>query len=239
MKQMIKKLAVVFSVALVCAPMGAMAANKLIVKDAAGVVDKMVVTDTGYIGIGTSAPTSSIEVVGPASSSRFILGSNETSAAGGGGIIATHSNLPAVNGGYPQANDRLGYILFGTKNASGNLVIGGGFSVQAEQAWSLTSAPTFYSFQTAPVGSAGRVERMRLTSAGNLGINTSAPTQKLEVNGGMRLNPTVATPLCDAVNGPNNRGTFWYVKGATGVAADSLQVCYKNLAGAYSWRVVF
>jgi len=81
----------------------------------------------------------------------------------------------------------------------------------------------------------GWFERMRLTNdAGNLGIGTSVPTQKLEVNGGVRLNTASSKPACDSTT----RGTFWFTQGGTGVA-DSVQVCAKDAAGSYAWRVLY
>ena len=36
-------------------------------------------------------------------------------------------------------------------------------------------------------GSISRVERMRLTSSGNVGINSTSPTDKLDVDGNIKL----------------------------------------------------
>jgi hypothetical protein len=71
--------------------------------------------------------------------------------------------------------------------------------------------------------------------AGALGIGTTtAPTEKLEVNGGVKLNTTSAKPTCSATT----RGTFWFTQGATGVK-DSVQVCAKDAANAYAWRTIY
>lgn len=228
---------IVGTLALVCmSAASSFAANKLIVKDSTGTTDKFVVTDSGFIGSGTNAPTTSLEITGPASASRIIIGSQETTAAGGGGFIGVHNNASTVNSSFPQKNDRLGYLLYGTKYG-GNFYIGGGFSVQAEANWTTSSLPTYYSFQTAPVGSTGRLERMRITSSGNIGVGTSAPAQKLEVNGGVRVNTTTTKPDC--TGSPTTvRGTLWFTQGGTGVA-DTLEVCAKDAAGTYAWRTLY
>lgn len=77
-------------------------------------------------------------------------------------------------------------------------------------------------------------ERARLTSAGNLGVGTSAPTQKVEVNGGVRLFTAIAKPLC----GPPTRGTFWVTQGET-LTADTVEVCLKLADETLVWRTIF
>jgi hypothetical protein len=77
-------------------------------------------------------------------------------------------------------------------------------------------------------------ERARIGSTGNLGVGTTAPGQKIEVNGGVRLNTATVKPACDATV----RGTFWVTQQVPGVE-DSVEVCVKNAADAYLWRTVF
>lgn len=80
-----------------------------------------------------------------------------------------------------------------------------------------------------------RVTNLYVASAtGNVGIGTNNPTEKLEVNGGMRLNTTTAKPTCDATH----RGTFWVNQGAAGVK-DNVEVCAKDAADAYAWRTIY
>ena len=54
-------------------PMTALAANKLIVNGTDGVTPAYVVTDSGYIGIGNSAPLRPIHTVGPTTGTTQIL----------------------------------------------------------------------------------------------------------------------------------------------------------------------
>ncbi len=70
--------------------------------------------------------------------------------------------------------------------------------------------------------------------AGSVGVGTTSPGQKLEVNGGVRLNTATAKPTCDATS----RGTFWMAQGAAGVK-DTVEVCAKDAADAYSWRTLY
>ncbi len=247
MKQMINKLAVVLSVALVCAPMGAMAANKLIVKDATGVIDKMVVTDKGQIGLGTSNPSARLELIDVPGVSRIIVQTIGTSKAGGGAFLGLHNNGTEAAQTLPLINDRLGFHLFGSKNSAGAVLTGGGFQVYAESDWSASAFPTYFTFETAKATT--KYERLRITANGNIGINANTPKQRLEVGGGIRLN-TVATksdptantkPDCSNANTnvvSDVRGTLWFTQGASGVA-DKMEVCAKDAANNYAWVALF
>lgn len=96
-----------------------------------------------------------------------------------------------VPNGYvlPLATHTLGAFQFGTVNTAIDPNLGtsrvnaANFVVKAESDWtSLTNTPAYFAWLTAPTGAA-YTERMRLSSTGNLGIGTTAPTSKLQVVG--------------------------------------------------------
>ena len=64
-------------------------------------------------------------------------------------------------------------------------------------------------------GNAG--DSIALTAAGDVGIGTAVPTQKLEVNGGIKMNTNHPKPACDA----STRGTLWLTQGSP----DSAEIC--------------
>jgi hypothetical protein len=69
---------------------------------------------------------------------------------------------------------------------------------------------------------------------GNVGIGATSPGQKLEINGGLRLNPSSAKPDCNATT----RGTVWFTQGAATVK-DSVEVCAKDATDTYLWRLLY
>lgn len=243
-----RKVLVGISAALVgLTPVMAQAANKLIVKDSTGTVDKMVVTDQGYIGVGTNSPFTSMNLVGSTNAAAQILThTNFTGSDGGGSFVGLHNN---AGGGLPLSGDRLGYFYFGTKSGA-NYRLGGGMSVYADGPWTDTSLPTAFKFETASATTgttvSPRVERMRITSTGNVGIGTNVPKQVLEVNGGIRMNNTAnsikaksSKPACDNTTGPTtDGGVLWFTAGASGIK-DTLEVCAKDANNNYAWRTIY
>jgi len=223
-----KTFAIAAAVSLVClSATGAMAANKLIVKGTDGVTDKFVVTDSGSIGIGVSPPTYALEISGvPGGTARIINGTVGTSSAGGGGLIFTHNNGTTAAPTMPAAGNRLGFVLFGSKNGTANATAGG-MSAIADGNWTAgASYPMYFSFLTVPAGSITQVERMRITSSGNTMIY-----------GGLQMNKNAgspAKPTCSAAV----RGLIWFTQGAVAVA-DALEVCSKDAAENYAYRALY
>lgn len=93
-----------------------------------------------------------------------------------------------------------------------------GIEMRADGNWSAANHGGFFSFWTTPTGStvSAKAERMRLTSFGDLGIGTLAPTCKLDVAGPARVGSyTVATlPSASSVGG----GAIVYVSNESGGA---------------------
>lgn len=239
MKQIVKKgMAALVGVALVSAAGLAQAApeTRFAVQglDATGnMVDKMTVMDSGYIGVGTDAPKTAMQTKGDTSPKVQIMSHYVgTELLNGGGFLA-YKNKP--DGSMPKKGERVGYMLFGSYGSDGvSTKNAAGLVSYAEMDWTNTSIPAYFLFEVAAPGTINRSERMRITSAGNIGIGTPTPTQKLEINGALRLNTkTVKPATCTSAL----RGVVWLAQGDTGVA-DTLEVCVKDANGNYAWAKI-
>ena len=120
-------------------------------------------TNSGNVGIGTTAPTVSLEVAG---------------------ITSLKYSSPVFrlsNTSIPGSATNLGRIRFYAANSLDAEIEGARIQVNAEGAWSDVSAPTMMKFYTTPSGSTSIEERMRIDSAGNVGLGTTNPTSKLHI----------------------------------------------------------
>lgn len=173
----------------------------------------MVDPTTGYVGMGTATPLSRIEVRGLlANDAQIKVLREQTIANGGGGMVMHHVN---AGGGLPVAGDRLGYVLFGTTSAGANFQ-GGGLVARAEADYSTSSLPTYFAIETAPAGSTARAERMRITSDGKIGVNTTSPTCAMDIAGPVRVGQYAKTALPSAAS--SGAGAVIYVNDETGGA---------------------
>ena len=83
-----------------------------------------------------------------------------------------------------QAGDILGFI--GGRGHNGTdfgTFSDGALVIYAADRFTTTSHPTYLTLETTPIGSTTRLERVRITSEGNVGIGTTTPVARLHVNG--------------------------------------------------------
>jgi hypothetical protein len=106
--------------------------------------------------------------------------------------------------------------------------------MNASETHSVTAKGSYIDFQTTANGTTARTTRLRVGNDGSVGIGTTAPSQRLEVNGGVRLNTAASKPSCSSAV----RGTFWLTQMGTGTM-DTLEVCVKDSTEAYIWKAVW
>jgi hypothetical protein len=170
--------------------------NALVVEDSTNPdATPFVVNDQGQLLIGNST-----SLVGPSAFSRGLQVTNQgaqfnafTSNQFGEGIAFVKTRgTPSSPHTIVQNGDALGSVSFSGSDGSG-YVIGSQIASFVDQVPGANDMPTCLTFATTPDGSATCTERMRITSAGNVGIGTATPGAELEVadnngNNDVRIN---------------------------------------------------
>jgi hypothetical protein len=141
--------------------------------------ERMRIDSAGNVGIGTSSPAQKLQVVGvilnySAAAGQTLIDMGQSRAGDYAQVRAFSSPLATA-----------GYTIFGL-NAFSNLT---GTNTQVGAAeWvkegSATDNKSYYQIFTHSGSALG--ERMRIDSSGNVGIGTSSPADKLEVDGIIR-----------------------------------------------------
>jgi hypothetical protein len=100
-----------------------------------------------------------------------------------------------------QNGDSLGSIAF-TGSDGSDYVLGSQISSFVDGTPGSDDMPSRLTFSTSADGTTGIVERMRITSAGNVGIGTATPSSKLHVVGDLTVSSaTTATSATAGTNG--------------------------------------
>jgi hypothetical protein len=128
--------------------------------------ERMRITSAGFVGIGTDSPN----VSGQGTDQRVLTVQGVGGVWGGVEVSVTgNTSAGALNGfyGFTNASLSAGYRLV---SYIGSWLDGGGATSGADMR-----------FHTQANGAANAIERMRITSAGNVGIGTSSPRALLDI----------------------------------------------------------
>jgi hypothetical protein len=163
--------------------LGTSDAQPLVIRTAA--IERVRVVASGNVGIGTNNPLNNLHVSGaaaigagyvtyywqPSAGDKVLQLSTQTAPTTGTGSVIT------LGGRYGSGNDVTTWAsIAGLKENSTN-----------------SDGDGYLALFTAKESQAGSFERMRVTSAGNVGIGTTTPGSVLQVNGGAAIGYSAST----------------------------------------------
>lgn len=151
------------------------------------------------VGIGTTAPTYDLELANTATRCQITRFSNDTSgtqidlAKSRGATVGTNTIV--------QSGDVLGVLRFAGANGTGFSEAGYIAGWVDGTPGATNDMPGRITFATTADGAGVATERMRITSSGNVGIGTSAPTSALQVSGPIDNTPDAAGVHAGIISG--------------------------------------
>ena len=158
---------------------------------------------SGYVGIGSTNPLGKLHVL---SGTQDVLG--EQGAAQmivEGPYISSRANLSVITND-PFATDIGGAIgLGGGYRSSSSDPVNYGLIRGAKENASDANYSGYLSFATASNGATSPIERMRISSSGNVGIRTTSPQRTLDLSTSGQL-----TFGDDGYSSTGSPGLFWY-----------------------------
>jgi len=172
-----------------------------------GGTEAMRIADTGYVGIGTNDPFTTLDMASGFANLAGTVVTDRAVKIGQNRAISTDASLDFHSAGNPSVFNAQ-FIRYSGVNGNFDLINSGTGNITI---------------------SANGSERMRVTSAGNVGIGTSSPTSLLDVNG----NTEIAGTLFLGASNHGNLGSD-----ATQLFVRGNNVVFQNAAGSATYVYV-
>jgi hypothetical protein len=141
------------------------------------------IDSSNRVGIGTASPEVSLHI----KSNSGIRAERFANSAGSANLDLNKSRNATI-GSHTilQNGDGIGAIIFRGSDGT-NYENAAAISAEVDGTPGTNDMPGRLTFSTTPDGANAYTERMRITSAGNVGIGTSSPSEKLEVSGNILI----------------------------------------------------
>jgi hypothetical protein len=147
-------------------------------------VRAMYIDESQRVGIGTSTPTAQLEVASNNGLSAMIRRGGASTQTPANLILQKTSGADAATHGAVVAGDFVGRILFSASNGTSYPLNGTDIVGYAAGLQSASNNGGGILFRTVPQNSVTQsLERMRIDENGNVGVGTTTPVSRLEVNG--------------------------------------------------------
>ena len=205
-----------------------------------GATTAMTVNTSGNVGIGTTTPDSRLTISKNSAAPAAIVGTPYLNIVGANSEAPklqfdAYANIPTLT--FRRANgtqaspsalltgEQIGNIAVFGYGATGYTTANRGYIIfNADENWSDTAQGSRIAFATTTAGTAASAtERMRIDSSGNVGIGTTAPSYKLDIQNtattALRVynstatNGVLLTQDTSGNSGLNNQGNGYFLFG--------------------------